>query len=397
MRPGLLEPGARVAIAGAGCSGSSLAAELLARCPGIRVSIYDPAPRPNLQRIWCSWEVDQHRFTRAVSKRWTKIAVRSPSGQTVIDTPACPYACVRAEDFFAAADDMLSVPDCTVHRGTAVERIDEHDTGVDLTLRTPEGEVSRRAYALVFDGRPPAAGTDKDRREPMLLQHFGGVELDTSATPADAATATLMDFRVSQEHGSHFMYVLPFSQERVLVESTFITPSVGAGIDYEGNALAYARDELGLDTSRVVYRESGVLPMTLRPLGQKPTARVWPIGTRAGIARASSGYAFHAIQRDTRRVVDALLEGRADRPGPPRSRLLGAMDRALLSLLSNDQSAAPNVFGQLFAGCAPDRLVRFLADVPRPLDYVAVMLAMPKLDVAGHVLSHPSSWPRVVR
>ncbi|MEN0019305.1 MAG: hypothetical protein AAF747_00310, partial [Planctomycetota bacterium] len=124
-----------------------------------------------------------------------------------------------------------------------------------------------------------------------------------------------------------------------------------------------------------------------------PTARVWPIGTRAGVSRASSGYAFDAIQRDTKAVVDAFVSGKP-RPRVPRSCVLSMLDRVLISWLASDQTAAPRVFGRLFERAPACSLVRFLADMPRPLDYLAVMWAMPKLGVIGHTMTHPASWPR---
>ncbi len=387
-----LEPGSHVAIAGAGCAGSSLACEIMARCPGVRVTVFDPAPRSTSERTWCFWDIRPHRFADAVHKRWDRVVVRSPDAEVSVDVSAYPYACIRADDFFRIANETMSHEPCTLRRGVRVEGVTERDEGVELTLRDSNGDSTER-FTHLFDGRPPPPAGPGTPGEPLLLQHFGGIEIDASSSPVDTGAVTLMDFAVSQEHGAHFMYVLPFRPDRVLVESTFITPGIPEGIDYEAYASAYARDVLRIDPGRIVYRESGVLPMTLAPLGPKATARVWPIGTRAGIARASSGYAFAAIQHDSARVVDALLAGQ-NRPRPPRSRLLSTLDRVLLSMLSKDASAAPAVFARLFAAAAPQRLIRFLGDTPRPLDYLAVMWAMPKTRVIQHTLTNPSAWPR---
>ncbi|MEM6552845.1 MAG: lycopene cyclase family protein [Planctomycetota bacterium] len=386
-------PDSRVAIAGAGCAGCSLACEILARCPGVRVTVYDAAEQPTGERTWCFWDIRNHRFSDAIRKRWDRLVVRSPTNTVDIDASSYPYACIRAEDFFGVAERLMSGGSCTVRRGVSVQRITEQADDVELVIRDGHGESTER-FTHVFDGRPPSPATDASG-EPMLLQHFGGIELDTSAAPVDPGVATLMDFGVSQEHGAHFMYVLPFRPDRVLVESTFITPSVPDGLDYESFASVYARDVLGVEPDRVVYRESGVLPMTLRPLGQPPTDRVWPIGTRAGIGRASSGYSFAAIQSDSARVVDALLAG-TQRPRAPRPPLLGMLDRVLLSLLQTDPQAAPVVFTRLFRGASPQRVIRFLADAPRLLDYLAVMWAMPKWRIISHLLTHRSAWPRGV-
>ncbi len=388
-----LQPGSRVAIAGGGCAGCALACEILARCPGVHVTVFEPSSSLTSDRTWCFWDVRPHRFADAIHKRWDRVLVRSADTEVEVDASSYPYSCIRAEDFFRAAREQMSSESCSIRLGTSVEEINDREDHVDVLLRSGASDSTER-FTHVFDGRPPARSAQRSS-EPMLLQHFGGIEIVSSTTPVDPSVATLMDFSVSQQHGAHFMYVLPFQSDRVLVESTYLTTGISEDIDYESSATAYASDVLGIDPSRVVYRESGVLPMTLRPLGPRSTPRVWSIGTRAGVGRASSGYAFDAIQHDSARLVDALLRGQP-RPRPPRSSILSMLDRVLLSLLDTHNAAAPDLFARLFQSAETDKLVRFLGDVPRPLDYLAVMWAMPKAQVIRHVLTNPSAWPRPI-
>ncbi|MEL6312227.1 MAG: lycopene cyclase family protein, partial [Pseudomonadota bacterium] len=209
------------------------------------------------------------------------------------------------------------------------------------------------------------------------------------AAPKAAAAALL-----PQDQGAHFMYVLPYSRGTTLLESTFLTPPGHESVDYESYALEYAERHFGIRSPRIVDRESGALPMTLGPLGAGATRRVWPIGTRAGVGRASSGYAFDAIQRDSAQVIAALGRN-TSRPRPPRSPLLSLLDRVLISWLSEDQSAAPRVFGDLFAKSPPKSLIRFLADVPTLFDLWSTMWSMPKLETSLHAVTHPRAWPRL--
>ena len=389
----MVQPGERVAIAGGGCAGYSLALELVERCPEAVVTIYEPETRAPNQKTWCWWETGSHRYESVLTRRWDRVIVRASPDETFVDVRSYPYVCLRAESFFDFADEVLTENGCSVRRGICVDSIDEHADGVELVLRDEHGDITRDAVSVVFDARPPDRARVADSHEPLLYQHFGGIEIAAPSGTFDPSVATLMDFDVDQGSGAHFMYVLPFSDSRALVESTFMTPSIGTKPEYEANAFEYARARLGVDTAEVVYRESGVLPMTLRSLGPKSTARTWQIGTRAGIGRASSGYAFDAIQRDSRRVVDAILRGR-QRPAPPRSTLLTILDRVLISWLSADQTAAPAVFSRLFRHADTNGLIRFLADIPRARDYLSVMFAMPKAPVVAHVATNPTSWPR---
>lgn len=393
MTTSACKPEIRIAIAGGGCAGCSLAVELLARVPSAAITIFEPQLTPPLDKTWCSWETRTHRFTKAVSTRWTRVAVRSQDSEAIVDASSYPYACVRARDFYSLVDRELSVSNCSVRRGTGVESMSEHADAVDLILRNPDQSHSRETFAMVFDARPPDHHGTEHPREPMLLQHFGGVELTVTDPTFDQSIATLMDFDVPQHEGTHFMYVLPFARNRILVESTFLSPGLTHPINYEANALLYARTKLGITSADIIYRESGVLPMTLRPLGPASTPRIWRIGARAGIARPSSGYAFDAIQRDSAHIVDALLAGHP-RPLPPRPGLVNLLDRVLLSLLDADPAAATRIFPRLFRNAPPQRLIRFLADSPSAADYASVMWAMPKAEVIRHILTHATAWPR---
>ncbi|MEC7278744.1 MAG: lycopene cyclase family protein, partial [Candidatus Thermoplasmatota archaeon] len=78
-------------------------------------------------------------------------------------------------------------------------------------------EADRTDADLVFDSRPPRSSSN------AMLQHFHGLEVEIDRPAFDDSTAILMDFRVDQSHGMHFIYLLPFSKTRALVESTIFS------------------------------------------------------------------------------------------------------------------------------------------------------------------------------
>ena len=76
----------------------------------------------------------------------------------------------------------------------------------------------RLGNAQVFNSiYEPHDATPKTIR---LLQHFKGWVIETNEPSFDPNKATMMDFRVSQQHGTTFAYVLPFSATSALVEYT---------------------------------------------------------------------------------------------------------------------------------------------------------------------------------
>src|SRR5690606_13622750 len=115
------------------------------------------------------------------------------------------------------------------------------------------------------------------------------------AAPVDKPL--LMDACVSQRDGFRFMYVLPFSDRRVLIEDTYFSDT--SELDEaasERRTLAYARDN-GYVVASVLRRERGVLPLPVRT----PTAQLMrgPLvsGYQGGWFHPTTGYSFPAAAR----------------------------------------------------------------------------------------------------
>ncbi|MEO1082908.1 MAG: lycopene cyclase family protein, partial [Acidobacteriota bacterium] len=125
----------------------------------------------------------------------------------------------------------------------------------------------------------------------------------------------------------------------------------------------------------------GAIPMALpRPPATgragRPPAGV-PIGTAAGCARPSSGYAFEAIQRTSAALTDAVMRGRD--PGRVRvwRRRALWLDRIFLSFLEYRPELAPGVFMALFEKLHDDFMPRFLSDRESAGEALRMLTAMP--------------------
>lgn len=372
--------GKRVAILGAGCAGISLAHRLLEQLPGIELHILEPREQPQHDRTWCFWQFDDLPPEPSVTHRWHRMRIRTSSSDQAVDCGSTPYCHVPSSRFISRGLELVGSR-CRVHLGTsAAEVIQQSDC---IRIECSSGAVPDE-FDHVFDGRPPPRSNVRN----ALYQHFVGQELEFAHDVLDPGCATLMDFDVDQSAGLHFLYVLPFTPRRALVESTFMTPEIGAAIDYNANIASYCRSRFGSSPVRCLREEQGVLPMAAGHVPCMSSQRVWQIGTRGGIGRASTGYAFDAIQRDSINVCDAFAAGRS-RPRPPRSRLLTVLDRLLISLLHSRQELGPGIFEALFERAPAESIIRFLSDRPRPADILRVVSAVPAGPMIGHLLRSP--------
>lgn len=331
------------AIIGAGMSGLSLAVALAER--GIEVDVYEAAEAPPRERTFCGFEVELHPFSDLIGHRWTRVAVATDEGEAHSFLTMHPYAMIEGSAF---VDDALSrLGGARLHFGRSV-------TPDDLDAD------------LVFDSRPiPApAGT--------LLQVFRGRFVRTARPVFDPRQAMLMDFRVDQSRGVHFLYVLPTSDTEALVEDTYFTRETITDADFE-RCLDEALAPLG--PLEVTGTEGGVIPMSTEPLAPSPE-RVTRIGIAGGMAKPSTGYAFAFAQRHAQAIAEALAEGEPP-PTTVRSERDRLLDAIFLARLDAEPTRAPELFHRLFDRVNADSLARFLMEAASTSDLLAVMRSLP--------------------
>lgn len=369
---------ADVIIAGAGLSGLSLAVALLdAGLPdNARILLVDPRERlSGADRTWCFFDLVPHAFESAITHRWDQWRVRNGADEVVRSAPGIAYCRIPGERFYDIALERLGAagPRVEIVRGVTVDNLESRGSHVDV--HTSAGVLRAR---LAMDSRPPSLKrTADDGQDVHLLQHFRGRVVRSADPVFEVATATLMDFDVSQEHGIHFIYVLPFDAHTALVESTFFTGELLPETVYESAIENWlARRQPGV-VFQTISHESGVIPMTTQPFDAWPNPRVVRIGTAGGHVKPSSGYAFLAVQRFVRefapRVVSALRTGGCAEPPAVRSPRTTALDTIFLSYLRSCPERAPATFYRMFERVPAGVLARFLSDEGTLADDLTVM------------------------
>ncbi|MEU3983833.1 lycopene cyclase family protein [Streptomyces sp. NPDC026672] len=371
-----------VAIVGAGAAGLSLAHRMsldASARPAPSVVLITPPAGPLVppRRTWCYWETGPGAYDAAVTGSWEWLRTRDRHGAAA-ERRISPmrYKMMRSDDFQTLIDGDLKAR-------TGVRRM---EATVDDITALPDGTTRVRAVDAdgarvtvdarwAFDSRPP-------RRLPAarthLLQHFKGWYLRTEEPSFDPEVVDLMDFRTSQPaRGLSFGYVLPTSRRTALVEYTEFGPEPLSSDAYDTALNHYAHRVLGLGTIRVLWSETGVIPMTDAAFPRESAASVFRIGTAGGATRPATGYTFAAIQRQVDAVARSVRTGR--RPVPPpaypaRSRM---MDAVLLRALATGRVDGPDFFHRLFSRVPPRRLLRFLDGRTHLYEDVAIGLRTP--------------------
>jgi lycopene beta-cyclase len=383
-------------IVGAGCAGLSLAVRLARRDLRERGRILIVDPREELEvgdRTWCSWGGSgaTHPFASCVSHRWTRWRVRSASVDVERSLPSRPYERIPSDAFVREALRVLeAAPGVVIRTGTRVSAL--RDEGATVRAECEGGGGLRGR--LAWDARGGAPATVARPGDVSWLQHFVGWEVRTERAIFDPGVAMLMDLRVDQGRGPHFVYVLPFARDRALVEDTYFSERALEEREYASSIERWL-EEHRAGSWEIERTERGAIPMSTAPIARRAGPRIVPIGLRGGAAKPSTGYAFAFVQRHCDALARVAGDGRTVPPEVPvRSRVATFFDRVFLSYLRRVPESAPEVFGGLFARADPAAIVRFLSEEGGAADHLAVMRAVPRLGVAAEAVRARDLWMR---
>ena len=357
-------------VAGAGLAGFATLRALERHGLGdLRVLLVDAAPRRGDDRTWCFWETTPGPFEELVAHRWGGLDLFGPDGvhQRLAPEPYA-YKMIRGGAFFDHHERWLEGRPQVERR---VGRVAAVRTEGDRAVAEVDGERVEATWALDATAVPQ----DVPAGYHGLLQHFLGWEVVAEEPSFDPGVATFMDFRVPQEDGTCFVYVLPTDPRRALVEYTVFSPGVWPVDRYEARLRDYLAARGG-GGYRVERTEVGVIPMTDRPFPATRGARVRTIGTAGGLTKASTGYTFTRVVRH----AEALARGWAAtgappvlRAGRPRNAL---MDAVLLRGLATGRQDGASFFARLFARNPAPRVFAFLDEDTALADEVRLMVGV---------------------
>ena len=169
-----------------------------------------------------------------------------------------------------------------------------------------------------------------------------------------------MDFRVSQDHGTTFVYVMPLTKRKGLVEYTLFTEKLLNDDQYVDGLKQYIKDYLKDVPFKVEEEEFGIIPMTSAKF-KRVDGNIMFIGTAGGQTKASSGFTIMFIQKQSAMIVEQLKKTR--KPFYHLTKMdqrYHWFDKVLLNVLIKKRVAGDVVFKKMFQENPIKRIFRFL-------------------------------------
>jgi len=361
-------------IAGAGAAGLSLAYKLVHSSLGFGdILIIDRDAKRSNDRTWCFWTDSNTAFDAVVSQQWNMLTFIGHNYHHTSDLTPYTYKMIRGIDFYKALrEDLGNRPNVTWMLGN-IEEI--HDGENEASIQV-DGSLFHGKWIFDSTFNPTFFKPDPTRYH-HLAQHFLGWEIETTENCFDPSAITLFDFRTPQNNAMRFMYVLPFSPRKALVEYTLFSATLLERDEYEKALREYFSEVLQISDYRIQAVESGVIPMSDQPFRRRAGRRILNIGTKGGLVKPSTGYSFLRTQRDTDAIVVSLANSGHPFHIPSASRLHLFLDSIMLNLMYRQGNSMKMIFTELFKNNPIQRLFRFLDEDIRLIELIQVLLSVP--------------------
>ncbi|MEI8109767.1 MAG: lycopene cyclase family protein [Chitinophagia bacterium] len=363
-------------ISGAGCAGMSVLMRMMQDeyFNDKKILIIDAALKNTNDRTWCFWDQKPGVFESIVHHRWHQLIFQSSEGAVQSDLRPYQYKMIRGIDLY---NHVMVHATSKTNITWKIAKILDIKQANGIARVELENETFTAPFvinSILFSDTPLLSNESKSYH---LLQHFKGWMIETSEDCFDPDKATFMDFRVSQQSGTTFVYVLPVTNRRALVEYTLFSKDLLPAGTYDAALGNYINRYITKSDYRIEHNEWGVIPMT-NHLFKKEEGSVHYIGTAGGQVKASSGFAFQFIQKRADEMIALIKFGKSrsffEKVSEKKFRLY---DSVLLQVLSNQLMPGDLIFSSIFKNNPVQRIFRFLDNQSSLGDDLNIMSSVP--------------------
>jgi lycopene beta-cyclase len=334
------------------------------------ILLIDREQKNTNDRTWCYWEKGIGEWDDILEKSWNEIVFKSEVYSDQLSIDPYSYKMIRSSRLYEKI--QAEIPK---HKNITVL----HDEVLNISHRSELGSVltKKAEYhgkkvlnSIVFD-----RDYKHQQKYPVLSQHFLGWFVEVEQDTFDDSAATFMDFTVEQKENTRFMYILPMSPKVALFEYTLFSSNILLEDEYETAIEQYLKEK-GITKYRIIEKEKGIIPMTSYKFWKHNSKNVLNIGTVGGWSKASTGYTFMNITKETKNLAEHLKTDTSLRDFHKTTKFWW-YDLLLLDVLSQDNSIGAKIFGTLFKKNSVQNIFKFLDEETSFIEDLRIMLTMP--------------------
>ena len=337
-------------IIGGGCAGLSLAYELEInnKLKDKSLAIIENREKYERDKTWSFWKVFDHNFQDCVIKSWNNFTINMPDASRELKSEKFPYQSIDSGKFYNKVNTELK-SNKNINFFKSLDEIDSSNSVI---------------FNSVNESIP-----DKSK----LWQHFQGIEIETKKNIFDEEIFNLMDFNCDQKDAVHFFYTLPFSKNKALVETTWLS-NLESDVykDYDIQLENYIKNNLRIKEYKINYTEKGAIPLYY----PNTNNNYINIGTVGEMTRLSTGYTFLNIQEHSKYIRENL-DNIYNKERFKLNNKYIFLDKIFLKVVKNNPEQMPSIFFNLFKVKA-DAFIKFMSNKSNLVDDLSIILKMPK-------------------
>ena len=340
-------------IFGGGCAGLSLAYELEIhkKLQNKTLAIIETRDEYKRDKTWSFWKTTSHNFDDCVKKSWKYFSINITNKTKHSDCNDYPYQSIDSGLFYEKINNKLK-ENQNIHFYKNIEEINSENS-------------------FIFN-----SVTNKNTGITGLWQHFCGMEIETKNNFFDDEIVNLMDFNCEQRKSVHFFYTLPYTKNKALVETTWISKmGDDSEKDYDKQMKEYIEKNLNLNNYKITYKEEGAIPLFYP--SNKSEKKIMNIGTAGGMTRLSTGYTFLNIQEQSKYIRENI-ENLHKLKKFEINKKYQFLDKIFLKVLNKYPEKMPGIFFKMFDGSS-NSVIKFLSNKSNFIEDLSIISKMPKL------------------
>ena len=329
-----------------------------------KILIIEKESKTSNDKTFGFWNDKESVLDEMVFKEWEFAEFKDSNSYNTFLLNPYKYKMIKSNQFYSHIGDKILKAANFKYLNSNINEIDE----INNIVKTDDGEFSS---SIIFSS---IYNEVTFKKYPLLKQHFIGWTIETKSETFDDNKITFMDFSVDQKDEIRFMYILPFSKNKALVEYTLFSKELISDNEYEKEIKSYLKEN-NIQGYTIKEKEKGMIPMTCYPFFENNTDTYFQIGTAGGWSKPSTGYTI----KNSIKKIDVVVESLKHNKPLSKIRFKNRFwyyDLLFLDVLIASKGKGSQVFSDLFKNNDPIKIFKFLDENTSVVEELSIFLSV---------------------
>ena len=329
-----------------------------------KILIIEKESKTTNDKTFGFWNDKESVLDEMVFKEWEFAEFKDSNSYNTFLLNPYKYKMIKSSQFYSHIGNKILKASNFKYLNSNINEIDE----INNIVKTDDGEFNS---SIIFSS---IYNEVNFKKYPLLKQHFIGWTIETKSESFDDNKITFMDFSVDQKDEIRFMYILPFSKNKALVEYTLFSKELISDNEYEKEIKSYLKEN-NIQGYTIKEKEKGMIPMTCYPFFENNTDTYFQIGTAGGWSKPSTGYTI----KNSIKKIDVVVESLKHNKPLSKIRFKNRFwyyDLLFLDVLIASKGKGSQVFSDLFKNNDPIKIFKFLDENTSVVEELSIFLSV---------------------